>query len=1091
MAKNKNTANPRGLHVSPGIYTSESELTYAVKSLGITTLGVVGETVKGPAFQPMEISNWREFQNVFGGTNPEKFKGSQYPKYELPYIAKSYLTESKQLQVVRVLGLGGYNAGPAWMITASDGTSGGTKQAVAVIRSRGTYKPYVSGASTECVCETSKYDNLTYYVGEKASEASSTDCAKKGYNEKALQIKPYIPMDGSGNWCDGWNYNDGDESWYISQVNHGKFVLEGVVGAFKESELDGDLSTKDGYFKYAVSLNPYDKEYILNVLGTKADDGEAPIFVETLYDVALDQGIAEGTLTEIDKSLTFFDAKYTADYCQHIPINGMVELPQESLTRKYVGGRFLATKESKAEGIKCVAYDYETGKPEIDASGKTVTSGVVVGQIYTVRQYTTLDGKREYHYGYYTKDSINKVTSGKEENYDMINLYGDLLNSGADRNTELGATAVYNNADGLYYKWNANKEGGADVDFVSLDMNDYKSSFRYASTPWIVSNLKGDIKDVQVNKLFRLHTISDGDNANLEIKVSIENIRPDDGTFDVVIRDINDVDGQINPLERFTNCTMVPGDNRYIAYKIGSFDGTYESKSKYVTVEVNETTAAKMSVPCGFLGYPIPQYNGLTLDGSGHDVNFPTIMYNRIYDTEIKNRKQYFGLSSIVGVDVDNFTFKGRKTYINSPKMLSKGFHLDSRMDEEHGGISGITVDGESGYEFECVSINARTQTLSNPPIIGKESEMYGSIFENVNLRKFTLYFYGGFDGWDVYRDQRTNTDAYKKAQYKGFINQQSGEGYAFDNVMDGDVIGLNQPGITSDWYAYLGGIRQFANPASTDINLLATPGIDYVNNRLLVEEAISMVEEERADTLYVVTTPDKPMGAGDFQDEMYTAEDAVYNLEDSEISSNYACTYYPWVKYLDQENNQYIFLPPTKDVVRNMAQTDNETYPWFSAAGTSRGRVDCVRAKKILKLQEEDELYAAGINPIKTFSSEGVLVWGNKTMQDYESQLDRINVRRLLLRVRKLISLSCLGLIFEPNDPTVEQSFRSTVTPILDNIRSNRGLYDYRLEINSTPESRERHELPCILYLKPTSTLEYITIQFVVTPESVSFSDL
>ena len=95
----KNNSSARGVHVSPGIYSKEVDINYAVKSLGITTLGLVGETVKGPAFQPMAIENWREFTNIFGGTNPEKFKGSQYPKYELPYIAKSYLSESNQLQV--------------------------------------------------------------------------------------------------------------------------------------------------------------------------------------------------------------------------------------------------------------------------------------------------------------------------------------------------------------------------------------------------------------------------------------------------------------------------------------------------------------------------------------------------------------------------------------------------------------------------------------------------------------------------------------------------------------------------------------------------------------------------------------------------------------------------------------------------------------------------------------------------------------------------------------------------------------------------------------------------------------------------------
>ena len=158
----------RGIHVSPGIYTREIELTYAAKSLGITTLGLVGETQRGPAFQAMDISNWREFQEMFGGTSTEKFKGSQYPKYELPYIAKSYLNESEQLKVVRVLGLSGFNAGPAWLVTAwNSGATESKRQAVALIRSRATYHPYDTASTEGCVCETTKYDVLRYMVGEK------------------------------------------------------------------------------------------------------------------------------------------------------------------------------------------------------------------------------------------------------------------------------------------------------------------------------------------------------------------------------------------------------------------------------------------------------------------------------------------------------------------------------------------------------------------------------------------------------------------------------------------------------------------------------------------------------------------------------------------------------------------------------------------------------------------------------------------------------------------------------------------------------------------------------------------------------------
>ena len=251
------------------------------------------------------------------------------------------------------------------------------------------------------------------------------------------------------------------------------------------------------------------------------------------------------------------------------------------------------------------------------------------------------------------------------------------------------------------------------------------------------------------------------------------------------------------------------------------------------------------------------------------------------------------------------------------------------------------------------------------------------------------------------------------------------------------------------------------------------------------------MIEEERADSIYVVTTPDKPSGASDMVDDMYTAEDAVYNLEDTEIDSNYTCTYYPWVKYEDTDNNQYIYLPPTKDAVRNFAQTDNTSYSWFAPAGINRGGVDCVRAHYVTKLADEDALYEGRINPVKTFARDGVKIWGQKNLQINESQLNRISVRRLLLRIRKLIAIACLGLIFEPNDNTTKQSFLTAVNPILDNVRANRGISDYRVEVNDTVESRERRELPCKIYIKPVNALEYITIDFIVTPEGVSFDDI
>ena len=183
--------------------------------------------------------------------------------------------------------------------------------------------------------------------------------------------------------------------------------------------------------------------------------------------------------------------------------------------------------------------------------------------------------------------------------------------------------------------------------------------------------------------------------------------------------------------------------------------------------------------------------------------------------------------------------------------------------------------------------------------------------------------------------------------------------------------------------------------------------------------------------------------------------------------------------------------MPPTKDVVRNFAMTDNTSYPWMASAGLNRGTVNCVRAHFITKLADEDTLYDGRINPIKTFSQEGPVIWGQKTLQNHESQLDRIAVRRLLLRMRKLIAIACRPLIFEPNDPMVRSQFLTAITPIMDNIKANRGISDYRIEVDNSIEATERRELNAKLYFKPYNALEYINLEFILTPEGVSFDNI
>lgn len=1043
----------RGTHSSPGVYTQITDIAYAAKTLGVTTLGLVGETLQGPAFEPIMISDYTQFQQVFGGCSAERFKDSLYPKYELPYIAKSYLSVSDRLYVCRVLGLSGYNAGPAFVITAEKDESGNTneKYVVAVLRSRGSYRKYVN-LGDECNPNT-KYDQLVF------------DCDK-------IELKPYTNVSVVVG-CEKIDVNpEQDAKININALNYGQFtiVAKKYIGVGQEG------ADAQGYIevgRYPVSLNAGSKDYIYNVLGSKATEGTAALFVEELYDLKLQELIEGGDVNVISSEPTKLPELVINPVTD--PVEDFVTIPVTDLKRRQVGHTYICNVPghlSSGDTYNGFGY-YET---EEDGRIKGDLLEMKMGRIYKViSSKDTTSGAINYVY-------VPVMVKGEEAQV------GEIHEGNVPTYNEVDAVNVLA-YDSFVCKYTG-VESGVPYEKIDVltDSSDYHEQFRCASTPWVVSELKGDAKDLQVKKLFRFHTITDGNEANTQVKISIANIRPDDGTFDVYVRDFNDSDANVTILESYKNVTMVPGTPKYIGLQIGTLDGAYELKSKYVMVEVIENDMTRNCVPAGFLGYPVREYpDGLVA---------PTFTYNRFYDDDVKEKRQYFGLSDRTGVDVDMLSYKGKNAYTNDYEHgYTHAFHLDSTLNKEvRDMLSGITItiDGDPTtalVEWDAVSPNNVVELGGKSPVIGSEQDMEGTIYEDVKVRKFTLCFYGGFDGWDIYRNSRTNTDEFKANKYKGQIT--NGYGQTFSKIQDGTGLALEGNCITSDYYAYLAGANQFEIPEKYTINLFATPGIDYVNNTMLTGEILDMLEEKRQDTFYVVTTPDKPWGSSDAIDEMYSSQDAADNLDDTALDTYIASTYYPWVKFFDNESNMYINLPATKDVLRNMADVDNKSYPWFAPAGIERGRVDCTRMHFFAKLEDEDNVYDGRINPLKTFSKDGVKVWGNKTMYTGDTPMNRVNVVRLMLYMKRLIIESTRGLIFEPNDTTLAKQFDAIVRPILSQIRNDRGITDFRLKVSQTQEQMDAHEMSATIWVKPVPTLEYLEIDFVVTPQGVSFNEI
>jgi hypothetical protein len=620
-----------------------------------------------------------------------------------------------------------------------------------------------------------------------------------------------------------------------------------------------------------------------------------------------------------------------------------------------------------------------------------------------------------------------------------------------------------------------------------------------------VSELRGN----KVYKLFKFVSISDGDAANTEVKVSIANLSFNNMTFDVLVRNFFDTDSNPVVIEKFTNCNMDPNSNNFVAKKLGSTNGEYALLSKYVMIEMADEAPID-AIPCGFEGYtqreydsvlnpsPTPKFKtkyffpGETI--ANPPFGTPTGGPNTVESPGDIVRRTYLGFSTQYGIDESFLSYKGKQTpesWVIAPQPIegaswnyvSKGFHMDS-------GATVVTISNSSltsgQTAFECGTAEFRTdpETQENP---------YYFIYS----RKYTVCFAGGFDGWDIYREFRTNQDRFQLGQ-SGFLAGASSSTRYPNATGSGlfkriTVADNTQDFANTDYYAYLLGILTFRNPEATNINVFATSSIDYINNSNLVEETIDMIQYQRADSVYIATTPDYNMYTPDStnpQDIIYPQE-SVDNLDNTGIDSNYTATYYPWVLTRDTVNNTQIYLPATGEVCRNLALTDNIAFPWFASAGYTRGLVNSVKARVKLTQEDRDTLYQGRINPIATFSDVGTVIWGNKTLQIADTALNRLNVRRLLLQARKLISAVAVRLLFEQNDQIVRQQFLDSVNPILDSIRRDRGLYDFRVTVSSSPEDLDRNTLTGKIYLKPTKALEFIDIEFFITPTGASFENI
>jgi len=575
--------------------------------------------------------------------------------------------------------------------------------------------------------------------------------------------------------------------------------------------------------------------------------------------------------------------------------------------------------------------------------------------------------------------------------------------------------------------------------------------YQFARTPYILSQLASGKRE----NLFRVYTRGQGTEMNTSFKLGILDIKSaadiagsDFGTFSIQVRVHNpngSDDDQI--LEQFDNLTFDPLSSNFFARRIGDrwveidsngkleYYGDFPNFSKYIRVGdfknmVKDGTFKLQKTVVPF-GFEAP--NNPTPGGS----NVPTASYKR---TQVDTNGN-FDRNVFYGFDFSNLT--SRQYLSPIPATATAGANKPFSLDVFSTGSTDASELNVTTFA-DGATAGRLSITLTNSAI---------------QQRKFLVPFQFGFDGANPAVAVKTGGD---------IVNTNTMGFDLSDSAASGSV-------------AYKRAINAISNPDEFDINLLALPGVIHGLHSTVTNHAISKMEA-RADAFYV-------MDASGLNDSIDTVKSAIKTLD-----TNYAGIYYPWVKIIDRDTNSPLFVPPSVVLPGVISFTDSVAHEWFAPAGLNRGGLTNVtEAKTRLTHAERDDLYENRINPIASFPGQGVVVFGQKTLQSRPSALDRINVRRLLIALRKFIASTSRFLVFEQNTSATRNRFLNIVNPYLEQVQQNSGLSAFRVvmdDSNNTPDVVDRNQLVGQIFIQPTRTAEFIVLDFVVQPTGATFPE-
>ena len=625
------------------------------------------------------------------------------------------------------------------------------------------------------------------------------------------------------------------------------------------------------------------------------------------------------------------------------------------------------------------------------------------------------------------------------------------------------------------------------------------------------------------------------------------------GTFAIVIRDLRDTDNNVSVVERYANCNLNPNSKDYVARRIGdkylTWDennsryreyGDYPNRSTYCRVEMNESVENGATdprlLPFGVIGHPRPLRFRLIAGtagspGSPHGESHLAVPVGSDASTadDSAASNAYWKAHNSVPASIITGSAKANNSLmaygvftgsVVFPGLAMRSSSLDGGLSDQTNAYFGVETyrkgttqydesltdyllpldDGlagnydhddsftEASYKFTlddlaydtdkgCVNYRSGSrQATSNKSVTALSSSTLGeygyqSILD-LGYDRFTTVFAGGHDGLDI-------------KEMEPFGNMLMAGKDEFSSY---------------EYNTIKRALRAVADPEFVEMNLLSIPGVKTDGLTKLATE----VCEERGDALAIIDitgdyTP-RTESTDSVANRRGIVSDAVSNLKDRRFNTSYGACYYPWVQIRDTIDGATLWAPPSVVALGVMASSERASEVWFAPAGFNRGGlsdgaagIPVTGVRQRLTKKDRDQLYEQAINPIAKFPSEGIVVFGQKTLQARASALDRINVRRLMIFLKKEVSKRATRVLFDQNVGATWNRFIALVEPLLASCKTKFGLTEYRLildETTTTPDLIDQNVLYAKILLKPARAIEYIAIDFNIMPTGASFDD-